>query len=321
MILVDTSSWDNINTYDEKNIVLKYATELNESQVRDIENAFKYDIYDSKKKEFIDSIESALVFDEIVNQKNITVLSSQVIQNHVKEIVDRYDEIKGLLIKLIGIRPQNIQRLWQLFISYDDDIESFLIPHPFKRNFFSRYIEALDIINTYLMDGILYKLNPDVSFEDNKSYRSLVFCSLAWMRGDSLKKILFHEFDNFNDEDKVTKQVQEQINYLNSHIRHKLIKGIYAYQEVLKEYLIRTKREHLIEKISNIAMFLELGACDDTAIELISLGLMRELALELVKRFKIDNEDLIFTLKNLDLSSIDLSLYEINRLKDFVEKL
>jgi replicative superfamily II helicase len=321
VILVDTPSWDNINNYDEKNIEVKYATELNESQIRGVENALKSDFYDSKDKEFIDSIESALIFDEIINKKNNSVLSSKVIQEYVKETVDKYDEIKELLIKLIGIRPQNIQRLWELFSNNDDDIESFLIPHPLKRNFFHTYIEILDIINTYIMDGVLYKTDPDVSFEENKSYRRLVFCSLGWMRGYSLKRILFHDFDNFNDEDKVTRQVQNQISYLNSHIRHKLIKGVYAYQEVLKEYLIRTKREHLVEKISNIAMFLELGACDDTSIELISLGLMRELALELISRFKFGNIDLVFSLKKLDLNDLDLSSYEINKIKDFIEKL
>lgn len=321
IILVDTPSWENINKYDNKNMKIKYATDLSDEQVKEVENAFEYDEYDSKKKEFIDNIESALIFDNLIESKKGIDLNSEIIEEHVCDTILENSEIRGLIIKLIGIRPDNIKKVWNIFKNNDNNIKSFLIPYPYSDEFVDKYFEVLDIINNNLMNGTLYKLKPDVENKKNKSFRRVVFCSLAWMRGDSLRKYIFDKFHDFDDEEKVTKQVKDQIEYLNNVIRYKLVKGIYAYQEILKEYLTRTNREYMLEKIPNIAMFLELGSCDEKATELISLGLMRELALDIVKKINFYENDVVSTLKAMNISNLKLSKYEEEKLNEFIEKI
>lgn len=323
IILLDTNSWDNIDKYDNDDIELKYATELNNEQIVSLENSmtnvdYRFNPYDDKEKEFSDTIESALVFDNILGEK--VNIESTDIENHIKNITNNYREISSLLIKLIGIKAMNIQKVWNIFRENDEEIEKWININPYQEGFIDRYSKIIQLINDNILEGRLYrKSNPGE--KENKSFERILYCSNSWIRGNSIRSIIFHDFSRFENEDEVTNVVQKQIYYLNDVIRYKLVKGMYAYQEILKEYLIRTKREKLIEKLPNIAMFLEIGACDDIAIELISLGLIRELAIEITKKYKLNKNNLIKSLKNLDLYNINLNKYSEKRILNFINGL
>src|ERR1035437_4098885 len=103
------------------------------------------------------------------------------------------------------------------------------------------------------------------------------------MSEQSLKDILFNKKKkgkNISSEE-ISSIIKQQIRYLNNNIRFKLVKGIYAYLEILKEYLKHANRAELIDRIANIPLYLEFGASKQITVELISLGLMRDLVIEL----------------------------------------
>lgn len=321
VIIVDTKSWDNINKYDNKEMKLDYATNLNEEELNELEEVIISNKYeDSKKREFIENIESGLLFDTILDTKTQQI-DSEVVNEFIKDTIEKYADIKNLLIKLLGFKAENIYSIWEIFENDDENIEKYIIPHPYSENFWNSFGKIIYLINKNLMNGNLYWEEENIIYTKNKSFIKLLTCALKWMQGNELKKILFYNFNNFKNEDEVTKIVGKQIKYIDDNIRYKLVKSVYAYQEILKEYLVKTQKDELLDKMVNIPTFLELGACDEVSIELISLGLMREIALKISGKIKVKDNDIIKGLKILDLESLDLSKYEVKILRDFIEKL
>ena len=320
IILVDSDSWKNMNRYDKKNLEVSYATELSETQLNEVERAivFKEDV--KKNREFIECIESGIVFDKILGT-GTNEINSTIIEEYASDIIEKYDEIKDLIVRLLGINAKGIYEIWRVLQENDDNIESFIIPHPYSENFWTKFMKFIIIINDNLMNGSLYYKKDNWHDNENKSLQKLLACSINWMLGKSLKSILFYNFNDFDDENKVTERAMSQITYLDKQVRYELVRGIYAYQEILKEYLIRTERENLIEKIVNIANYIELGACDEVVVELISLGLIRDMALKINKIYKFSNDNIIEELKGIDLELIELSQFERSYLQEFLNKL
>lgn len=316
IILVQFGCWEDINKYDEtkKHLNINYATDLSEDQVVEVEKALIDNEYINKSNiEFIHNIESGFIFDYISSQHTDNFYKSTKINTYIEESVEKYKEIEPLLIKLMGIKPQYIQKVWDILKLDDKNIEEYIIPHPYKENFEKIYIKALKIINENIIPNKLYVRNQGL-------IRTLSVSS-KWIKGKQMKEIIFHKFKNFKDEDKVTETVSSQVDYLNSNIRYLLVKGVYAYQEILKEYLLQTNREKMIEKIPNIPMYLEFGACDEIVLELISLGLMRELAIDINRKLKIDKDDIISSLKLVSIEELNLNPYSENKLKEFIKLL
>lgn len=324
IILIDTDSWDDIDGYDNKDIELKYATELNDEQITSLENSltnenYIFNPFNDTEKDFSDTMESALVFDNISGKDEIDIKSPDI-KKYIDNITDKYVDLSSLLIKLMGIKAINIEKVWRIFEKSDDKIKDWMIINPYQENFIDRYSKIIKLINENILDGRLYN-DQSEDGEGNSSFNKILYCSNSWIRGNSIRSIIFHNFDKFDDEDEVTNVVQSQVYYLNSVVRYKLVKGMYAYQEILKEYLKITKREKLIEKLPNIAMFLEMGACDDIAIELISLGLIRELAIEITKTYKLDKNNLVKSLKSINLSNMKINKYSMKKIVNFINDL
>lgn len=139
----------------------------------------------------------------------------------------------------------------------DKNIEDFIPIHPLGYNgkkFLNNY-KIIEIINNKLMN---YKLYGENDFD------KLVYMSYSWIIEDRMRKILLYKKKNDSEEviltsEYISKTIKKQIKYLNNNIRFKLVKGFYSYEEILKEYLLYTNREHLITKIANIPLYLEIG--------------------------------------------------------------
>ena len=317
IILAQFGCWNDINIYDntKKKLNISYATDLNENQIVEVEKAMVDNDYINKKnKELINNIESALIFDYISSDKSNVIMSkSAKIKNYIENSMEEYSEIQTLLKKLIGIKPESVKKVWDIFKLNDEKIEKFIIPHPYNEDFENKYKDALMLINEYII--------PREIYTSEKSLFRAMYISSKWIKGKSMKEIIFHNFKEVRNEDTVTKRVSKEIDYLNSKIRYKLVKGMYAYQEILKEYLCSTNRNKIVEKIPNIPVFLEIGACDDVVVELISLGLMRELSFEINRKVSIDKENIIESLKKIEIQSLDLNNYLQNKLSEFIKRL
>lgn len=343
IILIQNNEWDNIDKYDDKSNQVQFVSDeykeidklkniilYNESNIMEnIENILNEEdaegiddidgIYDND--DINDYIISTTIIDRINNQKLINDYvddeNYNKLENMVDKIINGFEPPKELLIRLFGIRYNNINRLWLYLKSNDDRIDKLLLPHPFKvdkKTFLETYNEVIEIINKYLMDENLYN-----QYDKDK----LKFMSYSWITEYKLRSILLYKVLKSNSSEeytnkKISQIVEEQVKYLNGNIRYKLVKGFYAYGEVLKEYLKMTGRENLAHKIINIPMYLEIGACKNSTVELISIGMNREFAIEVVEKFKITENNVIEQLKKLNISKLNNS-YLKSKLREFIE--
>lgn len=343
IILIQNNHWKDINKYDDKSNKVQFVSDkykeinklkslllnsknVNENnEVDNITDAEQVDdidcIYDND--DINDYIVSSTLIDRINNQKLINNKVDDENYNSLEQIVDKiiddFKPPKELLIRLVGMKYTNINRLWIYFKQNDRNIEKFLLPHPFnvnKQSFLEIYGQTIEIINKYLMNESLY---------NQYTKEKLKYMSYSWMTESKLKNILLYKIitdatrKNYLSKE-VSKIIEEQVKYLNGDIRYKLVKGFYAYGEILKEYLRVTGRRKMVDKIINMPMYLEIGACKNATVELISLGINREFAIELVNNYKITEKNIIEQIRKIDLSKLNNN-YLIKKLYEFIKML
>lgn len=328
VILIDNENWENINQYDKKETRLKCATELSKEKSIVLKNIVEQGCYYENKvldKETAIFLESGLIFDNISKSNNNVQLEGlrdderKCVFEKINQVVENFEPPQELLIKLMGVQYQNIDNLWKYFREHDKCIEQYIIPHPLSKKdicieknvkeFDEQFKNMLEIVNEYIAN--------DTLFHTEGMKKRLLAISKSWIRETPLRKIIFYNFERKVDKNAITKKVSKETRYINDNIRYHLVQSLYAYQEILKEYLKSTKREELIEKLVNLPMYLEIGACKDSTVELISLGLARELAIELVKYCKIDESNVIESLRYVQVENIP-NRYAQKRIKEFI---
>ena len=331
IILIQNKKWNDIDMYDNNNSRVEFVsdkfkglemlTKLLENDIDNISQIYNKDDID----EVIDIIVNSTLINKLNNEdifekediKNIEEYKE--VEKSVEEIICNFTAPQILLTKLVGVKYESINYMWNYFKMNDKNIENFIPIHPLSYNsntFLSNYKKIIEIINSNLMN---YKLYGDNDFD------KLVYMSYSWLIEDRMKKILLYKKNSDNEEvsltsDSISRIIKKQIKYLNNNIRFKLVKGFYSYEEILKEYLIYTNREHLLSKIANIPLYLEIGSCKKSTIELISYGLNRDFAIEITKRFKIKDNSVIEDIKKIDYKEIKNNYLRL-KIKEFISML
>ena len=237
----------------------------------------------------------------------------------VDKIIDKFQPPKELLIKLVGLRYDNINKFWSYLSINDKYIENLILKHPFStenRSFINNYKKIVRIINEFLMDEHLFE---DYNFE------KLIYVSYNWMTEKRLRSMLLYNLKKYNldnlDElqisDIISKEIRSQVKFLNNNVRFRLVKGFYAYEEILKSYLKYSGREEMIEKVIGISSYLELGACRKSTIELISNGLNRDFSIEVIERYNIRENMVIEDVKKINCNNINDN-YLRKKISEFV---
>ncbi|EOU1117581.1 DEAD/DEAH box helicase [Clostridium perfringens] len=268
-----------------------------------------------EKEKLVDSyknLESILILEKMdnVNIVNEYNESQKIIEvdNILAKKIENNKIPKSLLKRLVGIEIERINKIWLEFLENINRIEDFNLLNPFCEGSDKRLDKVLDIINRI--------------FCDNKYSKSRLYAiritSLKWMREDSMKNILFYDFDiNNNKSEEINKKIEDSLELLNNGIRYEFSKYIYAYQEILKEFLIFNKKEAIVEKMCNYPLYLEFGASSKKVLELMYLGIFREGAIVLSKYIKSDQKENIYIeLKNLNLDKININKYVKNKIKE-----
>lgn len=318
VILIDSDNWEDINKYDKKKIYISCATQLDEKKSKVTRDNILKDKPITDEEDIY--IEGAMLFDSVYRKRHniqfqgISNEDENEINSKIELVVKEFIPNKDLLVKLLGIRYKQIENLWIYFESIDTQIESMIIPHPLNEDsevFHNKYKKVINIVNEHFF-------NYDYS---DKQVQRLMYISLSWIREKPLREIIFYKFNSSNEVE-ISNQVKAQIDEVNNTIRYKLVQGFYAFQEVLKEYLIATNREQLVEKLVNISMFLEFGACKDITVELIAIGISREIAIDIEKGFSkvIDIKDVKTSLKKIDITKIE-SRYVQNKISEIIQNL
>lgn len=271
-----------------------------------------------KEIETFQQVEGVLILEKIEGVNIIETYSDQGNLEEIKEveciitdIVQKNVVPEELLKKLVGIDIKSLNNLWNLFERNTKSIQAYIPINPFGEGVNKRFKDILDIIN-------------DVFFNNTNSEKRLAairVVALNWMQEKSLKSILFHNFDPKQYTSKeINNRIEESISFLNDDIRFTFSKYIYAYQETLKTFLENTDRHMYIEKIPNYPLFLEFGASNKVTLELMTLGIFREGAIEVAKYiYGEDSKLIIDELKHLDLSTINMNTYIKKKLKEKID--
>lgn len=325
IILIQNSKWNELDKYDEKYNEVSFMSEecksteglintLNENEA----NTIGYD-------EVKDYVISSTIIDRLTNEPLSNDYKDEKynqLEAIVDNIIDKFKPPKELLIKLVGLRYDNINKFWLYLSMNDNDIEKFILKHPFStdsKSFIRTYKKIIRIINEYLMNEHLF---ADYNFE------KLIYVSYNWMTEKNLKNILLYnlrkyeldELDELQLSNIISKEIKSQVKFLNTNVRFRLVKGFYTYEEILKSYLKYSGREEMIEKVIGISSYLELGACRKSTIELISNGLNRDFSIEVINRYKIRENMVLEDIKNINCNNINDN-YLRKKISEFVDSI
>ncbi|MGV1056711.1 DEAD/DEAH box helicase [Clostridium perfringens] len=323
IILIQNQSWSEIDMYDNKETALEFETEsikrekiLNNISSENVEiDTLINSNVNEKEKEIVEMAIGSMLIDKINNE---TILEGEnndkikILEDKLATVINELTVPTELLIKLIGIKYENIEKLWKLFNENSEIIEEYIIVHPLNDEFYSSFNKALKVINENIMDNRLY----GTDYQRDR----LTTISKKWITEDRISNILLFNVVKDDDSDKISKKIREQINTLNEDIRYKIVKGIYGYNEILKKYLETHGRIELLEKVVNIPLYLEFGACKKNTLDIISMGLNREFAIEITRNYPLNENDIVNDLKKLDLFKIKNN-YIKYRIKEFIKNI
>lgn len=327
IILIQNSKWNELDKYDKKyNEVSFMSDEYKNTEeliktLSENENEINKADYD----EVNDYVISSTIIDRLNNEllsKDYNDEKYNQLEVMVDKIIDKFQPPKELLIKLVGLRYDNISKLWSYLSINDKYIENLILKHPFStdnRSFMHTYKKIVRIINEYLMNEHLFE---DYNFE------KLIYVSYKWMTEKKLRSILLHNLKKYNLDDLdelqisniISREIKSQVKFLNTNVRFRLVKGFYAYEEILKSYLKYSGREDMIEKVIGISSYLELGACRKSTIELISNGLNRDFSIEVIDLYNIRENMVLEDMKKINCNNINDN-YLRKKVSEFVDSI
>lgn len=301
----------------KKNLVIKNDIE----KFSDFIKNKKTIIINKRNKSEIEAfkqVEGVLILEKIESVNLIDTYSDTENLSHIEEIdciltdiVEKNVVPEALLKKLVGIDIESINLLWELFKNNTKIIQRYIPINPFAEGVNDRFKEILIIINNIFFNGS----------NSEERLRAIKAVALKWMQEEKLKNILFHEFDpkKYTSQE-INNKIENSISFLNEDIRFVFSKYIYAYQEILKTFLECMDMHIYVEKIPNYPLFLEFGASNKVTLELMSLGIFREGAIELSKYiFQEDSKSIVNELKKLDLNSINMNKYIKRKLQEKID--
>ncbi|GLR77833.1 DEAD/DEAH box helicase (plasmid) [Azospirillum oryzae] len=206
------------------------------------------------------------------------------------------------------------QRLYEHLVKIiDREGPERLMPiHPFNRGAYYRLADIFKICHDQIFQW---------RSKDRRHLRAAVF-SLPWMRGDPLSRIIDA---NFKFEVKRTplytmdQAILVTLKTIETEVRFTYVRLAGCYATLLRRALLDRGYLQVAEHIVPIPLFLEMGACSDTMISFIGLGLSRISSRELTRvarRFDLGPSEAKAWIRGRDLSELGISPIirrEVNR--------
>lgn len=223
-------------------------------------------------REIIARIESSL--DSISIPKELVALNPTIdplLQNKFYEDIHQY----GLSKWLITSMPFNTKDKTTIEKQRE-------LPFP-KRNFYGQFELISELLNDFF----------DIQAEANRnnvytfiSIKQLVRDAVPWIRGFSYKVLIERELKEFDEnkvDEKVDLAVRRVTKSINQNVRFLLVKYFKLWSDILK-YCMNEDEKEKHKYILNLSNMLEMGTDNPKALELISKGVTRTVALSLVKK-------------------------------------
>lgn len=167
------------------------------------------------------------------------------------------------------VLPQRIEELATRFRASDP---ATLIPlHPFQPNAYNRLRSILETL-----EAVFFKTGT-------QSYIYHTLLAHRWMTGEPLATMIAGAIDHNqvpdDDARRVSRVIRDLLKDIQMILRYKYVKYIRLYCELLNTHFAETNNDELSARISPLHLYLEYGACTDSLIHLMSLGLSRTSAI------------------------------------------
>jgi hypothetical protein len=180
----------------------------------------------------------------------------------------------GVFSRNATILPMKLQALYE-FLVHQPDISKYLpiLPHLDGSNV--RMKEIFQAVEVHL-EGVnhsSYKYHALIASRwiHDMPLKGMIDASIAWQKTTG-------DFKN------VGKSIRDLMQTIESDIRYRYVKHLKAYNDVMAVALVDKGQADLVETLFPLHLFLECGASNRVALNLISLGLSRTTALLLKKK-------------------------------------
>lgn len=212
-----------------------------------------------------------------------------------------------------GISPIAQQELLEYFEGYNKDIENLIPVYPEDENSYNEYIKLISRIGKTIA-----KFNHKLA-----AYRSILI--LDWMSGRPLSMLIkdsIRYFKNKGENKSIDAICRDVMAEIENFARFRFVKESSCYIDILKYFLHQKEEYKLLENIPDLSLWLEFGVSEETQISLLSLGLSRQVAIELseiIPNSNLSKKECLIWLKKLDLNNYELSpiiLAEIENVKN-----
>lgn len=164
-----------------------------------------------------------------------------------------------------SVSPRRLSSLFSFFDETIDSVgvETLIPPHPLSKDAYDR------------MKNVFRIIWRSLNKRKDNSYSYLTYIAYKWTRGKSYRYLIDDaiEYDDSNKRDSTI--IRNLLSTLNKEVRYELVKLTRAYNSTLM-YTITEKGLNIDrERISDLPLYLEIGASSETMVSLIEIGLSR----------------------------------------------
>lgn len=211
-----------------------------------------------------------------------------------------------------AVRPDRLQSLYDYMKAHLDPLT--LLPiKPGLANSNQRMKEIIQILQMKLADV------------HNGSYIFYSQLACKWIYNTPLKQIISEHIDYLrknNDQRPASTIIRELLHTLEKEIRYRLVKHFIAYTSILSLVLRECNEIKVAEAIEPFHIYLECGASNRIALNLIAIGFSRVTAIALHNKvaFSADAtpEECLATLGQINIESLNISRLCISEIRDLL---
>lgn len=212
-----------------------------------------------------------------------------------------------------AVRPDRLQALYDYLRNQPDTLA--LLPiKPNVVNSNQRMKEIIQIVQEQLAD------------EDNGSYIFYSLLASQWIHNTPLKRIISQHIDYLrekkNDQRKASIIIRELLGNLEKIVRFRLVKYFIAYTSILELILLERGELEAAENIEPFHIYLECGASDRAALNLIALGFSRVTALAIHDKIDFSSdaspEECLIQLNKTNIDKLNIPRLCIREIHDIL---
>lgn len=192
------------------------------------------------------------------------------ISEAIKEASESVQVPEEILNKNITISPFRQQRMLEhLKSEIINEGPSLVVPlHPLA----NRAYESIEMM--------FRRINIHFEGIRDRSYSYFTMLAFRWMRGEPLRRLIDDAWQirrRTAATDRVTigPVIRNLMENIEQGLRFRYLRYSSCYIDLLKFALIETQNDEWVERVPSIPLYLELGACSDTMVNLIGIGLSR----------------------------------------------